>query len=132
MHWDDDWARSVGSPMAYDYGYIRECCVFHFLADWCGDDGIVLRMDDEMRKFAYIGDTQTLTGEVVGKSASDGQNVVDVLVRMTNQRGETTATATATIALPSRAGVPALYPEPPRDLQIRAIDMMTRHHALKG
>ena len=40
-----DWARAVGSPMAYDYGFQRELWLYHYLTDWCGDDGIVLRMN---------------------------------------------------------------------------------------
>jgi hypothetical protein len=132
MHWDDDWARAVGSPMAYDYGFQRECWLAHYLTDWCGDDGFVLRMNSEMRKFNYLGDFQTITGEVVARHDDAGYPVVDVVVRFTSQRGDVTLEATATIALPSRAkGLPD-YPAPPADIAERARQFLERHRELGG
>jgi hypothetical protein len=130
MHWDGDWARALGSPMAYDYGFQRECWLAHFLTDWCGDDGFVLRMKSEMRKFNYLGDFQTVTGEIVGKHLDLGPPAVDAKVRMVNQRGETTLEALATIALPSRRhGLPD-YPPPPADIAEKARHFLERHKAL--
>jgi acyl dehydratase len=132
MHWEDDWARALGSPMAYDYGFQRECWLYHYLTDWCGDDGVVLRLRDEIRKFNYLGDTQMITGEVVGKKVEDGHATVDVAVRFTSQRGETTVEATATVALPSRAHGEADYPKAPPELETRARAFLKRHHELAG
>jgi acyl dehydratase len=129
LHWDPKWAQAIGNPMAYDYGVMRENYLYHYLSDWCGDDGIVLRLKDNIRRFNFIGDTQTVTGEVTAKREEAGQNVVDVEVRFTNQRGEETVNATATIALPTDGKVP-LYPDVPRDLQERAARMMARHWQL--
>jgi acyl dehydratase len=128
MHWDDEWARAIGSPMAYDYGFMRECWLYHYLADWCGDDGIVLHMRDEMRKFNYLGDTQTITGEVVSKRFEDA--TVEATIRFISQRGETTVEALATVALPSRAHGQARYPDPPSDMAARAKAFLARHHEL--
>jgi len=130
MHWDDEWAQALGSPMAYDYGFQRECWLYHYLTDWCGDDGIVLRMRDEMRKFNYLGDTQTITGKVVGKHFENGRATIDAAIRFVSQRGETTVNALATVALPSRARGPAQYPEPPSDIAARAKAFLARHHEL--
>ena len=132
IHWEDEWAQKMGSPMAYDYGFQRECWLYHYVSDWCGDDGIVLHMKNEMRKFNYIGDTQTITGEVVNKRSVDGQSLVDVAVRFTSQRGEVTATSEATIALPSRNGSPADFPAVPADVAERASAFMARHRELGG
>ncbi|SNT08666.1 MULTISPECIES: MaoC family dehydratase N-terminal domain-containing protein [unclassified Azospirillum] len=129
LHWDPKWAQAVGNPMAYDYGVMRENYLYHYLTDWCGDDGVVLHVHDEIRKFNYIGDTQFITGEVTGKREENGRNLVDVAVRFTNQRGEETMKATAVIALPS-AGRPVLYPDVPADLAERAARMMARHWEL--
>jgi len=132
LHWDDAWAQAIGNPMAYDYGVMRENYLYHYLSDWCGDDSIVLRVHDEIRKFNYVGDTQTILGEVTGKREENGHHAVDVTVRFTNQRGEETLRADATIALPSRtAGLP-LYPQVPVELQQRAAAMMRRHWALSA
>ena len=130
MHWDDDWARAIGSPMAYDYGFQRELWLYHYLTDWCGDDAIVLRMRSEMRKFNYLGDMQKITGEVAGKRSENGRALADVSIRFVSQRGETTMEATATIALPSRTQGQAHYPDPPPDTSARAQALLARHREL--
>ncbi|MET0249183.1 MAG: MaoC family dehydratase N-terminal domain-containing protein [Sphingobium sp.] len=129
LHWDPLWAQAIGNPMAYDYGVMRENYLYHYLSDWAGDDGVVLHVNDEIRKFNYMGDTQYITGEVTGTRQEDGRNLVDVKVVFTNQRGDETVRSTAVIALPSE-GKPVLYPEVPRDLAERAAKMMARHWEL--
>jgi acyl dehydratase len=130
LHWDPAWAQAIGNPMAYDYGVMRENYLYHYLTDWCGDDGLVLTVHDEIRKFNYMGDTQMITGEIVAKREEGGQSLVDVDVKFTNQRGQETVRATATIALPSRANPLPFYPEVPQDLQRRAAQLMARHWQL--
>jgi acyl dehydratase len=125
LHWDPKWAQAIGNPMAYDYGVMRENYLYHYLTDWAGDNGIVTHVHDEIRKFNYMGDVQTITGEVTAKRG----NLVDVAVRFTNQRGEETVKATATIALPE-AGKLAMYPAVPDDLAQEAAAMMARHWEL--
>jgi acyl dehydratase len=126
LHWDGEWAKAIGNPMPYDYGVMRENYLYRFLTDIAGDDGWVYRQYDEIRKFNYMGDTQFISGEIVGKRQENGLNLVDVKVRMINQRGEETVTCEASIALPSR-GKPVILPEPPLELKERAIRMWARH-----
>lgn len=126
LHWDPVWAQAIGNPMAYDYGVMRENYLYHYLTDWCGDDGLVLHVHDEIRKFNFMGDTQVITGEVTAKRQESRRNLVDVAFRFLNQRGEETVKGVATLALPSADG-PALYPEPPAALAERAVTMMARH-----
>jgi acyl dehydratase len=130
MHWDDEWAQAVGSPMAYDYALQREFWGYHFLTDWCGDDGIVLRMRAEARKFNYIGDFQKITGEVVDKHLTDGSAAIDVKLHLVSQRKETTMEVLATVALPSRENGEARYLDPPREIAERAQAFLARHHEL--
>lgn len=131
LHWDPVWAQAIGNPMAYDYGVMRENYLWHYLNDWAGNDGIVTHVHDEIRKFNYMGDVQTITGEVTGTREEGAQNLVDVEVRFTNQRGEETVKATATIALPRKGGI-AMYPEVPRELAEEAAQMMARHWELSS
>jgi acyl dehydratase len=130
LHWENEWSQSIGNPMAYDYGVTRECWLTHYLTDWMGDDGWLVRQHDEMRKFNYIGDTHIITGEVVGKRTDDRNCLVDIEFRATNQRGEITAPATATVALPSREHGPVLLPASADDVARKAVSMMQRHHDL--
>jgi len=132
LHWDPVWARAIGNPMAYDYGVMRENYLYHFLTDWCGDDGVVVKLHDEVRKFSYMGDTQIISGEVTDKRQADGRKLADVKLRMLNQRDEETVTATATIALPSRSGTMAAGAPAPFELEQRAQSLMARHWQLGG
>jgi len=127
VHWDSAWAQAIGNPMAYDYGVMRDCWLSHFMTDWMGDDGWLVSQTSEIRKFNYMGDSHILTGEVVGKRIEQGQCVVDIDMRGTNQRGDVTCPGRATVALPSREHGPAVLPEPPAHLQEQARTMMARH-----
>lgn len=132
LHWDPVWAQAIGNPMAYDYGVMRENYLWSYLNDWAGDDAIITKVHDEIRKFNYMGDVQFVTGEVVGKRTEYGNELVDVVVRFTNQRGEETIKSTATIALPSKARPLPLYPPVPEALAEKAVKMMARHRELGG
>lgn len=130
VHWDSSWAQAIGTPMAYDYGVLRDCWLSHLLTDWMGDDGWLLRQHSEMRKFNYMGDHHILTGQVTGKRIEDGMHVVNLELRGTNQRDEITCPATATVGLPSREHGPVTLPQPPQELSQRAVRMMERHGEL--
>lgn len=132
LHWDPLWAQAIGNPMAYDYGVMRENYLWHYLSDWAGDDGIIIQLHDEVRKFAYMGDVQRVTGEVLGKRVENDQNLVDVAVKFVNQRDEETVRGTATIALPSKDKPLPMYPPVPDDLAETAARMMARHWELGG
>jgi acyl dehydratase len=130
VHWDNAWAQAIGNPMAYDYGVMRDCWLSHFVSDWMGDDGWLLSQSSEIRKFNYVGDTHILTGEVVAKRVDEGQHVVDIEMRGTNQREVVTCPGKASVALPSRAEGPVRLPEPPADLAAQGAAMLERHHEI--
>jgi acyl dehydratase len=130
VHWNSDWARKIGNPMAYDYSVLRESWLHHYLTDWVGDDGWVFRQYDEVRKFNYMGDVQFLTGEVVGKRVEDGCCFVDLMVKTTNQRDTVTTVCEASVILPSREFGAVVIPEPPRAEKVKAAAMWKRHHEL--
>ena len=132
LHWDSDWAKAIGNPMAYDYGVQRQCWFYHHVSDWAGNDACIVKMEDSIRKFNYMGDVQFLSGKVVAKRDEDGQRVVDLELHMVNQRDTETAYGSATVALPSRElGLP-LYPKVPVELERHAAHMFARHTELTG
>ena len=133
LHWDSQWAKAIGNPMAYDYGVMRQGWFFHHVSDWAGDDAIITKLDDSIRKFNYMGDTQFLSGEIVDKRVeSSGQHVVDIQLRMINQRDTETAYAKATVALASRTtGLPH-YPTVPTEIQQQATALFARHNELSA
>jgi acyl dehydratase len=132
VHWDSAWAQAIGNPMAYDYGVMRDCWLSHFVTDWMGDDAWLVSQSSEIRKFNYVGDSHIITGEVVDKRVDDGQCVVDIEMRGTNQREVVTCPGKATVALPSREHGPVVLPPPPDALQQQATAMMARHRELSA
>lgn len=130
VHWNNDWARKIGNPMAYDYSVLRESWMHHYLTDWAGDDGFVHRQYDEVRKFNYMGDVQFLSGKVVGKRSENGRFYVDLEFESRSQRDVVCTTGHATIMLPSREHGPVILPEPPLEDQVKAARMWQRHNQI--
>jgi len=134
LHWDSEWAKAIGNPMAYDYGVQRQCWFYHHVSDWAGDDACIIAMEDSIRKFNYMGDVQFLSGKVIAKReqvvGNGVQKVVDLELHMINQRDTETAYGSATVALPSRTDGLPLFPQVPADLQRKAARMFARHTEL--
>lgn len=101
-HHREDIAREVGVPGAYDYGPQRISWLGSLVTNWMGDDGFMVRLRGEIRRFNIFGDTTWLKGKVSGKRIQNGYPLVDLEVWAENQRGEKTAPGSATVALPSR------------------------------
>ncbi len=130
LHWDSEWAKAIGNPMAYDYGVQRQCWFYHHVSDWAGDDACIVALEDSIRKFNYMGDTQFMSGKVVAKREEHGQKVVDIELHMINQRDTETAFGSATVALPSRTDGLPLFPKVPVELERHAAQMFARHTEL--
>ncbi|MCB8913988.1 MaoC family dehydratase N-terminal domain-containing protein [Rhodococcus rhodochrous] len=115
VHWDDDFARSVGANRAYDYGMLRNAWVQQMATDWMGDDAIIVRVDDRVSGFNTLGDLTRLTG-VVESIDTDGEwPEVALKIECHNQRDERTAYGTVVVRLPSRErGLPE-FPVAPAD-----------------
>lgn len=114
-HWDQDWAERLGHPAPYDYGAIRSHWMVHLMTNWMGDAGWVWKMSAAVLKFNYFGDWHRIEGSVTDVRRTAGTAEVDVEIAGTNQRGEVTCRATATILLPARdltrVEIPAFQPE---------------------
>jgi acyl dehydratase len=115
VHWDVDFARSVGAPSAYDYGMLRNAWLMQLVTDWMGDDAVLVTVDDRIKGFNTIGDLSRLSGSVTEIDGSGEWPEVVCELQCTNQRQELTAVGTARVRLPSRSrGVPP-FPPPPED-----------------
>lgn len=115
-HWDEAFAKEAGNPHIYDYGRMRETWLIHLCTDWMGDDGWLWKLDAEMRRFNFVGDTHWMRGRVVRKYLAEGDRpAVDLDLAGENQRGELTTPGHATILLPSRQHGEVRLPRPPGD-----------------
>ena len=72
VHWDDDLARTVGTPRSYDYGPERASWLTHQLTDWIGDDGFLVQHSSQIRRHNPTGDVITITGKVTEVDAGHG------------------------------------------------------------
>lgn len=102
VHWEDDLAREIGMPGAYDYGNQRCAWFDHGIHDWMGDDGWLRRLSARISAPNFIGDTTWVQGKVVEVNAADSSVAVDM--ECIDQRGRVTATAKAEVVLPRKNG----------------------------
>jgi len=89
-------------PGQFDYGPQRVCWLSQIVTDWMGDDGVLKTLSASIRHPNVVGDTNTVHGEVSGKSVVHGEHLVELQVRNVNQSGLATALGSAVVALPSR------------------------------
>lgn len=104
-HFQDTAAKVLmGSPIAIDLGFQRVCWHGHLVTNWLGDYGFLKKLSCRLQQFVRFGDTNWCKGRVTGKKEEKGEHLVQLELTLENQRGETTATAEATVSLPSKSG----------------------------
>lgn len=103
VHWEDELARAVGTPGAYDYGPERCSWLTHQLTNWMGDQGFLVKHASQIRHHNVIGDWIRIEGAVtaVDRDHVDGPTVT-VSQRAYNQHGDVSALGTGVVRLPCR------------------------------
>jgi acyl dehydratase len=99
VHWDDDFARAVGVPAAYDYGPERVAWLGHLVTNWMGPGALLARLRVEVRRHNLIGDTTWCRGTVTDVRTVDGRGQATIRVEGVNQRDEVIATGEAVVRL---------------------------------
>ena len=102
VHWEDDFARMVGAPGAYDYGPERCSWLTHHLTNWMGDEGMLRRATSKIRRHNPEGDTLFIDGRIVRKFEEDGRLLVEIEQEARNQDGELSVVGTGLVELPGR------------------------------
>jgi acyl dehydratase len=102
VHWDQDLARLVGTPGAYDYGPERCSWLTHHVTNWMGDEGWLRRATSKIRRHNPEGDTLFFTAKVVRTYVENGRHLVDLEQEAINQDGDLSVVGTSTVELPSR------------------------------
>lgn len=103
VHWEDEFARRVGAPGAYDYGPERCSWLSHAITNWIGDDAAQTALYCEIRRHNPEGDLLTIDGRVTAKREEGADRLVDFDLVAHNQDGELSCRGRATARLPSRA-----------------------------
>ncbi|ODT83717.1 MAG: hypothetical protein ABS76_02040 [Pelagibacterium sp. SCN 64-44] len=103
-HYSDRAAQMFGSPLANAGGIHNEMMLVHIVTDWMGDEGFVVSMDSQDRRFNFFGDSTWVKGQVERKFIDDqGRHLVELDVWAENQDGDTHTRATVLVKLVSRA-----------------------------
>ncbi len=102
VHWDNNFARRVGVPGAYDFGPQRVSWLGQVVTNWMGDDGFIQDFWGEVRRFNLNGDTHWLKGNVLRKRKENGLALVELDLWGYDQRDERTIRGGATVVLPSK------------------------------
>lgn len=102
VHWDDAFAREVGTPGSYDYGPERNSWLTHHITNWIGDDGFLTKHDCQIRRHNPDGDVIFIDGKVIEKFEDGGRKFVKIEQEATTHRGERSAMGTAVAELPSK------------------------------
>jgi hypothetical protein len=89
-------------PGQFDFGPQRVCWLSQIVTDWMGDDGILRKLNVQVRHPNVVGDTNTVLGQVSRKWEEDGEHLVGVNIVNENQAGLGTALGTAVVQLPLR------------------------------
>lgn len=102
-HYSDRAAQMFGSPLANAGGIHNEMMLVHPVTDWMGDDGFVVSMDSQDRRFNFFGDSTWVKGHVARKFIDDqGQRLVELDMRAENQDGDVHTRSTFLVKLLSR------------------------------
>jgi len=102
VHWESEFAATVGAPEAYDYGPERFSWLTHHLTNWMGDDGFLRQTKAQIRRHNPVGDVLYINGSITGKRQVGNENIIDIEQRAENQDGELSIFGTAQVRLPDK------------------------------
>lgn len=102
MHHDEVKATAAGQPSVFGHGMFSMGLLASAVTDYVGI-GNVTHYKVRFARQTWPGEQLTTSVVVTGTRKEDGQNLVDLEVRLTNGDGEDKVVGEATAALPSRA-----------------------------
>ena len=102
VHWEEEFARQVGTPGAYDYGPERCSWLTHHLTDWMGDYGFLRKASCKIRRHNPEGDLLVIRGKVTDKRIENGRYLIEIQQEARQQNDELSVLGTGLVELPSR------------------------------
>jgi acyl dehydratase len=95
----------MGSPLPIDLGMQRLTWFGHLVTNWMSDYGFLMSLSGRIREFVRFGDTNWCTGKIVKKFKENDKYLVGLALKSQNQRGDTTMTGEAVVALPAKSTI---------------------------
>jgi acyl dehydratase len=71
LHWNEEFARSVGFPSVIAHGMFNMALVARVVGDWTGDAGTIRRLRVQFRKEVRPGELLVAKGRVTEKQETD-------------------------------------------------------------
>lgn len=71
LHWNEEFARSVGFPSVIAHGMFNMALVARVVGDWTGDPGVLRRLRVQFRKEVLPDETLVAKGRVAEKREGD-------------------------------------------------------------
>jgi len=99
VHHDRDYAATQGAPNIFTNIMTDNGFCSRFLTDWAGPEAMVRKVAIRLGVPAYANSKLEYIGTVTGKSQIDGEGIVEVEFRATNDQGDHVS-GTAVIGLP--------------------------------
>ena len=99
VHHDRDFANAQGAPDIFMNILSDTAYCSRFLTDWAGPEAMVKKLAIRLGVPVFAGSTLTYTGSVTGTAMIDGEGIVEIELRATNDLGDHVS-GTAVVGLP--------------------------------
>jgi acyl dehydratase len=98
IHVDIDFAKKFGFKDVFAHGMLSMAFLGRLVTNWVPQKQ-VRGLGTRFTSITWVGDVITVSGKVTAKREKDGEKLVDLEVRCTNQNGQDTLQGHATVAL---------------------------------
>jgi acyl dehydratase len=98
IHVDIDFAKKFGFKDVFAHGMLSMAFLGRIVTGWVPQKQ-VRGLGTRFTSITWVGDVITVSGKVTGKREANGEKVVDLEVKCTNQNGQDTLQGHATVAL---------------------------------
>src|SRR5471030_852636 len=98
IHVDLDFAKKFGFKDVFAHGMLSMAFLGRLVTSWVPQKQ-VRGLGTRFTSITWVGDMITVSGKVTGKREANGEKLVDLEVKCTNQGGQDTLQGNATVAL---------------------------------
>ena len=97
IHVDLDFAKKFGFKDVFAHGMLSMAFLGRLVTEYAPHDK-VRKLGTRFTSITWVGDVITVTGTVTGKREENGERLIDLDVKCTNQNGQDTLQGSATVA----------------------------------
>ncbi len=98
IHVDIDFAKKFGFKDVFAHGMLSMAFLGRLVTSYAPRDRI-RKLGTRFTSITWVGDVITLSGKVTGKREENGEKLIDLEIKCTNQNGQDTLQGEATVAL---------------------------------